>query len=163
MNSFELADSEGARRAEGCGGTDHRTTRPSRVRSTTCRSGRQLVSGGSFTPEQVRTCLHQLGQVLNVKPFKVRAQRSYHDRRRPYGLSLGDTQRTVPGTGRGPEGGRAECQCRVGPPYRTYPSRWSASGDPGALPRRGARTLPQVGRSPARGPPPPGVGCCGQP
>lgn len=53
----------------------------------------KLVSDGSFTPEQVRARLHQLGQVLEVKPFEVRAQRAaafYYARRRPYDLSLGD-------------------------------------------------------------------------
>ncbi|MFK7604383.1 PIN domain-containing protein [Deinococcus sp. SM5_A1] len=53
----------------------------------------KLVSDGSFTPEQVRARLHQLGHLLNVQPFEVRAQRAaafYYARRRPYDLSLGD-------------------------------------------------------------------------
>jgi PIN domain nuclease of toxin-antitoxin system len=36
----------------------------------------KLVSDGSFTPEQGRTRLHQLGQLLEVRPFDVRAQRA---------------------------------------------------------------------------------------
>ncbi|WP_102124788.1 PIN domain-containing protein [Deinococcus planocerae] len=53
----------------------------------------KLVSGGTFTPEQVRTRIHQLGQLLTVVPFEVSAQRAasfYYARRKPYDLSLGD-------------------------------------------------------------------------
>lgn len=53
----------------------------------------KLVSDGSFTPEQVRTRLHQLGLLLDVRPFEIRAQQTvafYYARRRPYDLSLGD-------------------------------------------------------------------------
>lgn len=53
----------------------------------------KLVSGGTFTPEQVRSRIHQLGQLLTVIPFEVSAQRSasfYYARRKPYDLSLGD-------------------------------------------------------------------------
>jgi PIN domain nuclease of toxin-antitoxin system len=53
----------------------------------------KLVSGGSLTPEQVRTRLHTLGQLLEVVPFEVRAQQAasfYYARRKPYNLSLGD-------------------------------------------------------------------------
>ena len=53
----------------------------------------KLVSGGSFTPEQVRARLHQLGQLLEVQALQQRAQAAsalYYARRRPYNLSLGD-------------------------------------------------------------------------
>ena len=53
----------------------------------------KLVSDGSFTPEQVRTQLHQLGQLLEVQALQPSAQTAsafYYARRRPYNLSLGD-------------------------------------------------------------------------
>jgi len=53
----------------------------------------KLVSDGNFTPEQVRTRIHQLGHLLEVVPFDARMQKAagfYYARRRPYDLSLGD-------------------------------------------------------------------------
>lgn len=53
----------------------------------------KLVSDGTFTPEQVRARLHQLGQLLEVQALQSSAQAAsafYYARRRPYDLSLGD-------------------------------------------------------------------------
>ena len=53
----------------------------------------KLVSDGSFTPEQVRARLHQLGQLLEVQALQRNAQAAsafYYARRKPYDLSLGD-------------------------------------------------------------------------
>ena len=53
----------------------------------------KLVSDGSFTPEQVRARLHQLGQLLDVQAIESGAQAAcafYYARRKPYDLSLGD-------------------------------------------------------------------------
>ena len=53
----------------------------------------KLVSDGSFTPEQVRARLHQLGQLLEVQSLESGAQAAsayYYARRKPYDLSLGD-------------------------------------------------------------------------
>ena len=53
----------------------------------------KLVSEGSFTPDQVRARLHQLGQLLEVEALQSGAQTAsacYYARRKPYDLSLGD-------------------------------------------------------------------------
>ena len=53
----------------------------------------KLVSDGSFTPDQVRARLHQLGQLLDVQSLQSGAQAAsafYYARRKPYDLSLGD-------------------------------------------------------------------------
>ncbi|WP_420594751.1 PIN domain-containing protein [Deinococcus sp.] len=53
----------------------------------------KLVSDGSFTPQQVRARIRQLGQVLDVVAFNAQAQDAagfYYARRKPYDLSLGD-------------------------------------------------------------------------
>ena len=53
----------------------------------------KLVSDGSFTPEQVRSRLHGLGQLLEVQALQSGTQAAsafYYARRKPYDLSLGD-------------------------------------------------------------------------
>lgn len=63
------------------------------LKSLTTARREHLVSDGTFTPEQVRTRIRQLGQLLTVIPFEVSVQRAasfYSARRKPYDLSLGD-------------------------------------------------------------------------